>query len=354
MAVESCRQPRCFSEDTEGTYAMKLTGTRSDGGPKDHYVYDVIIVGGGLAGLSAAIYLGRSRRHTLMIHSGRSMAKWERHVENFLGFPDGIDGGDLLARGFAQVMRFNVDVVDDEVHELKQDDEGTFRVGAAAQGYVSRRVLLATGLTHLPPDVPGTRDCLGKSLFFCKDCDAYRVRGQRIVIIGWNDEAAEYALGMLVFSSKVSICTNGKPPEWKAVYSEWLDEYSVPVTQQPIRSFSHEDGQLSAVMLDDGRCLAAEAVFTTRGDVYHHDLATQIGARLDDKGQIIVDPDMKTSVPGLYAAGCVTPANCQMIIAAGQGATAGQAINRDLFSDDLQRHALLRAEAVEARIAIRS
>jgi thioredoxin reductase (NADPH) len=109
------------------------------------------------------------------------------------------------------------------------------------------------------------------------------------------------------------------------------------------------------MIFDDGESLPAQAAFTTRGDVYHHDLATQIGARLDDEGQIIVDPDMKTSVPGLYAAGCVTPANCQMIIAAGQGATAGQAINRDLFKEDLRQHALThteKADPVEVRIAL--
>jgi thioredoxin reductase (NADPH) len=311
-----------------------------------HHVYDVVIIGGGLAGLSAAIYLGRSQRNTLLIHSGHSMAKWEHDVQNYLGFPDGIDGGDLLARSFAQVSRFGVAILDDEVHELKRDQKGMFGVGAARR-YAARRVLLATGLTHLPPDIPGTKDCLGKSLFFCKDCDAYRVQGRSIVIIGRNNEAAEYALSMLLFSSKVLICTNGKTSEWDRINGEWLDEYSVPVTRQSIRSISHEHGQLSAVILDNGESLPAQAVFTTRGDVYHHDLAAQAGARLDDEGQIIVDHDMKTSVSGLYAAGCVTPANCQMIIAAGQGATAGQAINRDLFKEDLRRHALPRAEQAE-------
>src|SRR6185437_5023032 len=99
--------------------------------------------------------------------------------------------------------------------------------------------------------------------------------------------------------------------------------------------------------------LSAQAVFTTRGDVCHHDLAEQVGARLDNEGQIVVDHDMKTSVPGLYAAGYITSANCQMIIAAGQGATAGQAINRDLFEDSLQRHTLL-CDACRDRRRVRS
>ena len=96
--------------------------------------------------------------------------------------------------------------------------------------------------------------------------------------------------------------------------------------------------------------MTIEGAFTTRGDVYHNELATGAGAKLDDEGQIIVDHCLKTSVPGLYAAGCVTPSNCQMIIAAGQGAIAGQAINRELFEDSLKRHVLPRWEDVGANL----
>jgi thioredoxin reductase (NADPH) len=322
---------------------MGLTGSHRNGDPIGHHVYDVVIVGGGLAGLSAAIYLGRSQRDTLLIHSGHSMAKWEQDVQNYLGFPEGISGNDLLARGFAQVRRYEVEVADDEIHALKRDQEGMFHLTGTAQRYVARRVLLSTGLTHVPPDIPGVKDCLGKSLFFCKDCDAYRVQDRSIVIVGRNIEAAEYALSMLLFSSKVLICTNGRTPLWDATHAGWLAEYSIPVTHQSIRSISHDCGQISALTFVDGASLSADAVFTTRGDVFHHDLAEQAGAQLDEEGQIVVNHSMRTSVPGLYAAGCVTPANCQMIIAAGQGATAGQAINRDLFKEDLRRHALPRA-----------
>jgi thioredoxin reductase (NADPH) len=327
---------------------MGLPGNRRAGDSIGHRgVYDAVIVGGGLAGLSAAIYLGRSRRDTLLIHSGHSMAKWEQDVQNYLGFPEGISGNDLLARGFSQVRRFDVEVAHDDIQDLKRDHEGMFRLTGVTQRYVARRVLLSTGLTHVPPDIPGVKDCLGKSLFFCKDCDAYRVQARSIVIIGWNNEAAEYALSMLLFSSKVLICTNGKAPLWDTAHAGWLAEYVIPVTQQSIRSISHDCGQISALTFDDGESLSAQAVFTTRGDVFHHELAEQAGAHLDEEGQIVVDHSMRTSVPGLYAAGCVTPANCQMIIAAGQGATAGQAINLDLFKEDLGRHTLPRGETVE-------
>src|SRR5690606_16673252 len=103
-----------------------------------------------------------------------------------------------------------------------------------------------------------------------------------------------------------------------------------------------EDTEITELHFESGQAVRLDALFTTRGDVFHNDLAMELGAALDDEGQVVVDSCMKTNVQGLYAAGCVTPANCQMIIAAGQGAAAAQAINRDLFEESLTTHKLRR------------
>lgn len=307
--------------------------------PDSCLYYDAVIVGGGLAGLSAAVYLGRSRRKTLVIESGRSMAVWEADVQNYLGFPDGIAGSLLLERGRAQALRFGAQFKTDEVTVIRRMDS-EFEVEAREGRYRAKRVLLATGLTHLPPDIPGARECLGQSLFFCKDCDAFRVQGRRIAIIGRNNEAAEYALAMLMYSPNVVIATNGKAARWDAAQQRWLEEYGIPVHEAKILRFIHDRGRLCALVLEGERSLSIDCAFTTRGDVYHTRLAEGLHATLNEAGEVEVDQYMRTSVPGLYAAGCMTPANCQMIIAAGQGATAGQAINRDLFEESLQTHAL--------------
>ena len=306
-----------------------------------HSLWDAIIVGGGPAGLSAAIYLGRSHRRTLLVHSAHSMAKWEKDVQNYLGFPDGIDGHELLTRGFAQARRFKVEVGEDTMQSIRPS--GThFELVGTAQQYRAKRVLLATGLTHLPPDLEGVRECLGHSLFFCKDCDAYRVQGKRIVIIGHNAEAAEYALAMLLFTSRVMICTNGAQPTWSADHHRWIQDAVVPVLIPRIAALNHEHGRIRSLTFESGEDVLLDAAFTTRGDVVHSGLAAGAGADLDSEGQVVVNACMRTSVPGLYAAGCLTPANCQMIIAAGQGATAGQAINRDLFEESLRTNRLPR------------
>ena len=301
---------------------------------------DVLIIGGGLAGLSAAVYLGRNRRNTLLVHSNRSMAKWEADVQNYLGFPDGIDGNELLRLGQAHVKRFHVEIVEDEVQTLDAQGNGLFHAQGRSGLYGAKRVLLATGLTHLPPDIPGVTECLGKSLFFCKDCDAFRVQDQRIVIIGHRNEAADYALAMLSYSPSVMLATNGRTPRWDADHDAWLAEYQLPIRQERISAIHHEAGHLRTMTFEQGAQVSIDAVFTSRGDIYHSELAERAGAALDSDGQVIVGPDLKTTVPGLYAAGCLTPANCQMIVAAGQGAIAAQAINRDLFEESLREHRL--------------
>ena len=296
---------------------------------------EVIVVGGGLAGLSAAIYLGRAMRDVLVIDSGESLALWENEVQNYLGFPDCIEGRELLSRGRDQAARYGAEFVCEEVERIWRED-ALFRLKAKRTEFSCQRLLLATGVYHLPPKIPGVNECVGKSMFFCKDCDGYRVQGKRVIIAGNNDEAVEYALGIMAFTECVTLLTNGEVPHWDQEHERWLREYEVPIYVERIVNVQHEAGRLKTLTLDNSRKLVADCLFTTRGDVFHNHLARQLGAALDPEGQVIVDQKQRTSVPGLYAAGCVTPANCQMIIAAGDGAGAGQAINRDLFEEHLR------------------
>jgi thioredoxin reductase (NADPH) len=299
----------------------------------------VIIVGGGLAGLSAAIYLGRAKRDTLIIDSGKSMARWEPDVQNYLGFPEGISGTELLRRAREQARRYRVKFIYDEVIAARKQ-RGGFLLRGRKERYRCDKLLLATGIFHIPPDIPGVKPCLGHSMFFCKDCDGHRVQHKSIAIYGWTNETVEYALSMLLYSSCVIVVTDGRPPRWDKTHERWLHKYKIPVYTQTISGVRHKNSQLQTLTLNHEVEIAVEALFTTRGDVYFNKLAKEIGAAVDAEGQIIVDLCMRTTVPEVYAAGCVTPANCQMIIAAGQGATAAQAINRDLFKASLATWAL--------------
>ncbi|MEO5718614.1 MAG: NAD(P)/FAD-dependent oxidoreductase [Chthoniobacterales bacterium] len=307
---------------------------------------EVIVIGGGIAGLSAAIYLGRAERDTLVIDSGHSMAKWEPEVRNYLGFPEGVGGEELLKYGRRQAKFHKVEFANDEIKSVARRKEGFFLRGRRTT-YRTNRLLLATGIFHLPPEIPGVKECLGHSMFFCKDCDGYRVRGKRIAICGANDEAVEYALGMLHYSSCVVVATNAERPGWSRKHAALLKEYEIPVYLEKITGVDHRKNQVRGLRLKGGVEVKIDNIFTTRGDIFHTELAESLGAKLDREGQIEVDHCMRTNVPRLYSAGCVTPANCQMIIAAGQGAAAAQAINRDLFEESIANHSLRRFREVQ-------
>ena len=301
---------------------------------------EVIIIGGGLAGLSAAIYLGRALRDVLVIDAEESLAIWEPEVQNYLGFPESISGYQLLRRGREQARNYGAELIREEVDHISVENNLFHVVGRKAD-FTCRKLLLATGVYHLPPRIPAVDECVGKSVFFCKDCDGYRVQKRRVVIAGCNNEAVEYALGILIFTECVMLLTNGEPPGWDHEHQKWLRDYKVPVYGEKIVRVKHQEGYIKSIRLADDSELLVDCLFTTRGDVFHNKLARQLGAKVDQQGQVIVDHCQRTSVPGLYAAGCVTPANCQMIIAAGDGATAAQAINRELFEEHLQTGELL-------------
>src|SRR3954453_7118053 len=262
----------------------------------DDNTREVIVIGGGIAGLSAAIYLGRARRDVLVIDSGHSMANWEPVVENYLGFPKGVSGEDLLKAGRHQAERHDVEFAKDEVEEVRCED-GVFVVGAKQHRYRAQRLLLATGIFHLPPEIPGVRDCLGHSMFFCKDCDGFRVREKRIAICGANDEAVEYALGMLLYSACVIIATNGEKIRWSKQHAQWLSEYEIPVHEERIKDVEHRDRKILSLRFANHGPLKIDYIFTTRGDVFHTELAEGLGAELDEEGQIKVDQCMRTTVP---------------------------------------------------------
>jgi thioredoxin reductase (NADPH) len=300
---------------------------------------DVIIVGGGIAGLSAAIYLGRAKRNTLVIDSGKSMARWEPDVQNYLGFPDGISGDELLCRARRQARRYRVKFVRDEIISARSNPRH-FRLRGRKSNYSCRRLLLATGIFHIPPSIPGVTPCLGHSMFFCKDCDGYRVQGRSIAVYGWTNDTAEYALAMLAYSRCVAIVTDGRKAHWSRRHEKWLRASRIPVHRKTIRDVRHRRGQIQSLAFNGEPELAIQGLFTTRGDIYFSQLAESLGAKVNRAGDIVVGLDMRTTVKGLYAAGCVTPANCQMIIAAGQGATAAQAINRNLFEEGLAKLSL--------------
>src|SRR6476620_9356310 len=212
----------------------------------DPQTREVIVIGGGIAGLSAAIYLGRAQRDVLVIDSGHSMAKWEPVVQNYLGFPNGVGGEELLRNGRTQARRYEARIVRDTIKKVSSQ-KSCFILKGKRKTYRTKKLLVATGIFHLPPEIPGVKQCLGHSMFFCKDCDGYRVRGKRIAVIGANNEAVEYALAMLHYSACVIVATNGERPHWSKQHARWLAEYEIPVARERIHDVDHRKRKIRAL-----------------------------------------------------------------------------------------------------------
>src|SRR6202049_433176 len=249
----------------------------------DPQTREVIVIGGGIAGLSAAIYLGRAQRDTLVIDSGHSMAKWEPNVANYLGFPKGVGGEELLKRGRQQAERYEVKFAADEIKVVSPRDS-VFVLKGMKKTYRTSRLLLATGIFHLPPEIPAVRECLGHSIFFCKDCDGYRVREKRVAIFGANNEAVEYALGMLLYSACLIVATDGKKIHWNKKRARWLAEYEIPVERKRVGEVEHRKGKILALEFKGGKRVEIDYIFTTRGDIFHTSLAEKLGPQLHGEG----------------------------------------------------------------------
>jgi thioredoxin reductase (NADPH) len=313
---------------------MVVIRRRSKTKTKSAKIWDAVIVGAGCAGLSAAIYLARAMRRVLVVDSGKSLAVLPPDVENYLGFPEGISGKELLQKGKRQARRFGAVFEKDHIREGRSS-RGGFILRGRRKTYHARRLLLATGILHIPPEIPSVEECVGRGMYFCKDCDGLKVKKKPVVVIGIENDTAEFALALTCYTPRIFLATNGSKPKWNKLCARLLERYKIPVLQARITTVQHTGECLTSLEFADGKSVTAHALFTAKGDIVKNSLAKSFGVRMDESGFIIVDKCMRTSKKGVYSAGCVTQANCQMIIAAGGGATAAQAINRNLFEEDV-------------------
>lgn len=299
-------------------------------------VYDVAIVGGGPAGLSAAIWLARYLHSVVLVDSG-DPRNWEtRGVNGFLGHP-GIRPADLRAMGRDECRKHGVELVDAIVDTVHRDGDERFEVRTATgRTIVGRRLLLAIGLRDLWPDIPGLEHVYGKNAHVCPDCDGYECRGRKTVVIGSGRPAVGLALNLTTWTSDIIICTNGEPPALdRDEYCRKLDALNIPViTDRVMKVTTTGDAGIYSLELEGGKCLDADKLFFKIGQMPADDLAAQLGCRRDEEGQVIVDDAMHTSVRNVYAAGDIIPGPQLAIAAAADGAIAALAIHKSLVPEE--------------------
>jgi thioredoxin reductase (NADPH) len=297
-------------------------------------VYDAVIVGGGPAGLSAAVYLGRFLRSTVVIDSGRGRSTGPQLNENYLGFPRGVRVARLRDLGRKQAERFGVRFIQGTVATVARRDRGFTLAGDCGE-WDTRALIIATGVTDIWPSFPHVERYVGASLFWCITCDGFRTRGRRTVLIGATDEAATTACQFLTYTDKLTFIAACAGDE-HTVAPESLDmlrEHGIEVVEGAIERVSGARGQVRAVTAG-GRRIPAGLLFSLLGAVPNAGLAAQAGVLLNEHGYVRIDREQRTNVPGVYAAGDITgPYAHQVASAVHEGAMAAQSANYDLYAD---------------------
>lgn len=299
-------------------------------------MYDVIIVGAGPAGLSAALMLGRCRRSVLVCDTGRPRNAASKALHGFLT-RDGIAPCDLLALGRKELERYAT--VEFRAVEVLQarcgKEEKSFEVDLATGEHLrSRKLLLATGVADNLPDIDGIGEFYGKSVFHCPYCDGWEVRDQPIAIYGRGEKGHGLALELTVWSRDLVLCTNG-PCELRDEQRERLERNGITLREERIVRFEGEDGILRTIVFESGDRLPRRAMFFTEGQFQHSHLSTSLGCKFNDKGTVRTGRYETTQVPGLFVCGDASRRVQWVVVAAAEGAEAAFAINTDLLKDDL-------------------
>lgn len=307
-----------------------------DANGSEQHPYDVAIVGGGPAGLSAAIWLGRYLHSVVLVDSG-DPRNWEtRGINGFLGLP-GIRPPELRERGRRECRELGVVLIDAVANYAEARGDERFVLGLEDGRMMhARRLLIAIGLRDLWPDVPGLEHIYGANAHVCPDCDGFACRGLKTVVLGTGRKAVGLALNLTTWTRDVMICTDGESPALdRQEYCEKLDALNIPVLTEPIKRITHDGDKIYSIEFEGGICMDADKVFFAIGqepaDAFGSGLCSQLGCERDEAGSVIVDDHGHTSVMNVFAAGDITPGPQLAIAAAAAGAVAALTIHKSLI-----------------------
>jgi len=295
--------------------------------------YDVVVIGGGAAGLSAALVLSRARRRVAVVDAGQPRNAPAAHMHGFLS-RDGLPPAGLLAIGREEVQGYGGHLVHGTVAGAVRGPDSEFELRLTNGSVLTaRHLLVATGLRDVLPDIPGLRERFGRDVLHCPYCHGYEVRDQPIAVLGGTAEAVEHAQLVRQWSADVHLFPHSDA--LTADQRAQLAARAIEVADGRVARLVVDDDRLTGVQLDGGRVVPRTAVFVRPEFVPNNDVLVALGAATDDRGWVVADPVGRTTVAGLWVAGNVANPRAQVITAAGEGSAAAIALNADLVADDV-------------------
>lgn len=297
---------------------------------------DCLVVGGGPAGLTAAIYLTRFRRRVLVVDEAKSRCSWIPTSHNHAGFMQGINGIDLLERMRTQAELYGARIEIGSVRTLRRLPGGGFRASSSDGAELeAATVILATGIIDDQPRLPNLYDAVQKGLIrVCPICDAFEVIDRKVAVIGHGRDALGEALFIRGYTADLTLLTLGTPMDLLPAERAKLVEVGVKIVEEPVVRVMEEGGRITKVVLRSGEELAFDTLYSALGVLARSDLAGQLGAEMNEGGRLIVDGHCRTSVPGFYAAGDVVAGLNQISVAMGQAAVAATDVHNVLRRRD--------------------
>jgi len=301
--------------------------------------YDVIVVGAGPAGLSAALILGRCRRRVLVCDTGKPRNAASTALHGYLT-RDGISPREFLEIGRGELGRYpSVELRRMGVTAAECQPDGRFLVSLEDGATLhTRKLLIATGVVDNLPGIDGIAELYGRSVFHCPYCDGWEVRDQPIAVYGRGARGLGLSLELTAWSRDLVLCTDG-PAEIDGDGRATLERHRIPIREERIVRLDGYDGALDRIVFEHGDPLPRRALFFTTGQSQRSGLAVRLGCEITDKGTVRTGKYETTHLPGLYVAGDASRAVQWVVVAAAEGAEAAFAINTDLIREDLAREA---------------
>jgi thioredoxin reductase len=296
-------------------------------------LFDVIIVGGGPAGLNAAVVLGRCQRKVLLFDTGMQRNRHSHGIHNFLTRDDMLPK-DFISLSLKEIKKYGVLFLKKEVVVASRQKAGTFFVkDNTGITYHAKKLLITTGLSDKLPSLEGIDQFYGKSVFHCPYCDAWEVRNKRIGVYAKNKNGFELALSLATWSRSIIYFTDRKK-YLSREEMQVLKQYNIPVITETIERLQGSDGKLKAIVMKNNQQYPCDALFFVNGYIQQSHLVEQLGCSIGKKKMILTNKFQQTNVPGVFVAGDVDKDVHFVVIAAAEGAKAAVIINKILQKEE--------------------